>query len=229
MLFEGYNAVVADAICGHPYAGTARWRTPLKKFCPTVASSPARARHTAVIRELRQNCSLGVDVAASLIAGAWPDVRHKRIQFHTSREMPRETLLGPIKTSITIWRYSCAWSLSPAAPNRLARSSVASIGGMVPTDHPMRRARAILEDLVLHVQPPKGCAIVLTERPCCKSSDPNWVATVGPMGPDYAKRYTAKVAELRKTDLRIDWAEIASADKPRRIALRHSELIGEPV
>ena len=29
-------------------------------------------------------------------------------------------------------------------------------------------------DLVLHVQPPKGCAIVLTERPFCRPSDPNW-------------------------------------------------------
>ena len=28
------------------------------------------------------------------------------------------------------------------------------------------------------------------------------------MGPDYTRRYTAKVAELRKTDLRIDWSEV---------------------
>jgi hypothetical protein len=47
---------------------------------------------------------------------------------------------------------------------------------------PMRHARAVLEELVLHVQPPKGCAIVLTERPFSKASDPNWVPTVGPMG-----------------------------------------------
>jgi hypothetical protein len=93
----------------------------------------------------------------------------------------------------------------------------------------MRHARATLEDLVLHVQPPKGCAIVLTERPFRTPSDPNWVATVGPMEPEYTRRYTAKVAELRQTDLRIDWSEVASADGPRRIALRHSELIGEPV
>ena len=93
----------------------------------------------------------------------------------------------------------------------------------------MRHARALLEELVLHVQPPKGCAIVLTERPFNKPSDPNWVATVGPMGPDYTRRYTAKVAELRKTDPRIDWSEVMGLDGPRRIALRRSELIEEPI
>ena len=93
----------------------------------------------------------------------------------------------------------------------------------------MRHARAVLEDLVLHVEPPKGCAIVLTERPFSKSSDPNWVATIGPMGTSYTRRYTAKVAELRKSDLRIDWSEVAALDGPRRIALRHSELIEEPI
>jgi hypothetical protein len=70
----------------------------------------------------------------------------------------------------------------------------------------MRNALAVLEELVLHVQPPKGCAIVLTERPFSKPSDPNWIATVGPMVSAHARRYTAKVAELRKTDLRIDWS-----------------------
>ena len=93
----------------------------------------------------------------------------------------------------------------------------------------MRHARAVLEELVLHVQPPKGCAIVLTERPCSKPSDPNWVAMVGPMGQDYTRRYTAKVAELRKTDLRIHWSEITALDGPRRIALWHSELAEEPI
>ena len=92
----------------------------------------------------------------------------------------------------------------------------------------MRTARAVLEELVLHVQPPKGCAIVLTERPFRTPCDPNWIATVGPMGPEYGKRYTAKVAELRHTDLRIEWSEVTSADGPRRVALRHSELMNSP-
>jgi hypothetical protein len=42
----------------------------------------------------------------------------------------------------------------------------------------MRHARAVLEELMRYVQPPKGCVIVLTERPLTKPADPNWVATV---------------------------------------------------
>jgi hypothetical protein len=93
----------------------------------------------------------------------------------------------------------------------------------------MRHARTVLQELVLHVRPPKGCAIVLTERPFRTPSDPNWVATVGPMGPEYLRRYTAKAAELRQTDLRIDWSEVTSAGGRRRMALRHSELADKPV
>jgi hypothetical protein len=93
----------------------------------------------------------------------------------------------------------------------------------------MRNARAVLEELVLHVQPPKSCVIVLTERPLSKPSDPNWITTVGPMASEFARRYTAKVAELRKTDLRIDWSEVMGVDGPRRIALRHAELVDQPV
>jgi hypothetical protein len=49
------------------------------------------------------------------------------------------------------------------------------------------------------------------------------------MGSEYKKCFTAKVAELRKTDLRVDWSEIRSPNVPRRIALLLSELITEPV
>ena len=61
-------------------------------------------------------------------------------------------------------------------------------------------------------------AIVLTERPFSNPSDPNWIATVGPMVLEYARRYTAKVAELRKTDLRIDWSEVIGVDGPSNSA-----------
>jgi hypothetical protein len=105
----------------------------------------------------------------------------------------------------------------------------AAIASSAISDHPMRNARAVLEELVLHVQAPKGCAIVLIERPLSKPSDPNWIATVDPMVSEYARRYTAKAVELRKTDLRIDWSEVMGVDGRRRIALRHSELIDRPV
>ena len=45
----------------------------------------------------------------------------------------------------------------------------------------MKRAEAMLEELVRHVRPPRGCAIVLAE---CKSTGPtdaNWVAASGNM------------------------------------------------
>ena len=86
-----------------------------------------------------------------------------------------------------------------------------------------------MEELLLAVQPPRGCAIVLIERSFSKPSESNWIATVGPMPPAYNRRYTAKVAGLRKTDPKIDWSQVASPFGPRRIALRHSELIGQPV
>ena len=71
--------------------------------------------------------------------------------------------------------------------------------------------------MVRYVQPPKGCPIVFTERPLNKSDDPNWIVTVGPMGAQYTKRYTEKVAQLRKSDLRVDWSEV-------RVALQFSDL-----
>ena len=93
----------------------------------------------------------------------------------------------------------------------------------------MRDVRDVLKELVRQVQPPKGCAIVLTERPIGNDSEPNWTATVGPMGVDHGRRFTKKVAQLRKTDLRIDWSVLTNVNGPRRIALRLSELIAESV
>ena len=81
-----------------------------------------------------------------------------------------------------------------------------------------------MEELVRYVQPPKGCAIVFTERPLNKSADPNWVVTVGPMGTQYTKRYTEKVAQLRKSDPRVDWSEVKPVDGHRRVALGLSDL-----
>ena len=86
-----------------------------------------------------------------------------------------------------------------------------------------------MEELVCHVRPPKGCAIVFTERPIRNDSEPNWTATVGPMGLEHGRRFTKKVAELRKTDLRVDWSGVVNVDGLSRIALRLSELIAEPV
>ena len=93
----------------------------------------------------------------------------------------------------------------------------------------MRDAREVLEELVRHVQPPQGCAIILTERPIRSSSEPNRTATVGPMGVEHGRLFTKKVAELRNTDLRMDWSALTKVNGLRRVALRLSELTAEPV
>ncbi len=107
-------------------------------------------------------------------------------------------------------------------------SSTDQTGGVGTQPDRSSCARAVSAELVFHVQPPKGCAICFDRTAFNKPSDPNWVATVGPMGPDYTRRHTAKVAELRKTDLRVDWSEVTALDGPHRIAFRHSEIIEEP-
>jgi len=145
--------------------------------------------------------------------------------FAFGRHVSRSSIRA-VKGSITIRRYFVVLIANASGTGQMgAVAKGQRLSGEARPDHPMRQARAVLEDLVLHVQPPKGCAIVLTERPFSNPSDPNWIATVGPMVSEYARRHTAKVAELRKTDLRIDWSEVIGVDGPRRIALRHTELI----
>lgn len=47
------------------------------------------------------------------------------------------------------------------------------------------------------------------------------------MGAQYNKRYTEKVAELRKMDLRIDWSEVNPLDGHRPVVLQYSDLKDE--
>jgi hypothetical protein len=67
----------------------------------------------------------------------------------------------------------------------------------------MRTAEAVLRELVFHVQPPAGCAIVLTEW----QAEPNWVAACGTMEAQKLKRYNEKLAQLRESDPVIDWSD----------------------
>jgi hypothetical protein len=83
----------------------------------------------------------------------------------------------------------------------------------------MRSAEAVLEELVLHVRPPRGCAIVLTEWKSSGPTDPNWVAASGNMEMPKLVRYGEKIAELRKTDPQIDWSDVKILAGRRRVAL----------
>jgi hypothetical protein len=88
----------------------------------------------------------------------------------------------------------------------------------------MRSANAVLRELVLHVQPPRGCAIVLMEWASSGPVDPNWVIATGNMAPPQMQRYTERVAELRKSDTEIDWSDVAMPVGHRRVALWVSEV-----
>jgi hypothetical protein len=83
----------------------------------------------------------------------------------------------------------------------------------------MKTAEAMLKELLLHVRPPRGCAIVLTERESSGPKNLNWVASAGITAPHLADLFAEKVAELRKTDPKIDWS-----DSPRRLARWLSEV-----
>ena len=87
----------------------------------------------------------------------------------------------------------------------------------------MKRAEAMLEELVRHVRPPRGCAIVLME---CKSTGPthsNWVAASGNMELQELIRYSEKIAGWRWTDPQIDWSGVKVLAGQRRVVLWLSE------
>ncbi len=71
----------------------------------------------------------------------------------------------------------------------------------------MKTAQAILKELILHVSPPAGCAIVLTEESSRGSAEPNWIAACGNLEARKLARYNEKLIELRKADPIIDWTE----------------------
>ncbi len=88
----------------------------------------------------------------------------------------------------------------------------------------MKRAEAMLEELVRHVRPPRGCAIVLME---CKSTGPtdsNWVAASGNMELQELIRYSEKIAGWRWTDPQIDWSGVKVLAGQRRVVLWLSEV-----
>jgi hypothetical protein len=69
----------------------------------------------------------------------------------------------------------------------------------------VRKARDVLVDLIKHTQPPRGCAVVLTEFDRTPKS--NWVAAAGLMGTTANARYLEKLGELEKSDSIVDWSD----------------------
>jgi hypothetical protein len=74
----------------------------------------------------------------------------------------------------------------------------------------MKHAEAMLRELILHVRPPVGCAIVLLEWEPKGPDDQNWIASSGNMDAERLLRFNEKVAELRRTDRIVDWSDVHS-------------------
>jgi hypothetical protein len=88
----------------------------------------------------------------------------------------------------------------------------------------MKSARELLNEIVRYVQPPRGCAVVLAERKSDLPPEPNWTAASGVMQEPALSCYMNKIAELRKSDPKVDWSKEKFIDGLRRIALWLSEL-----
>jgi len=69
----------------------------------------------------------------------------------------------------------------------------------------LKTANALIGELGSAVRPPEGIAIVLTEEP---GAQPNWVAAAGMMEAALTDKFSAKVAELRKSDPLVDWTGV---------------------
>lgn len=77
----------------------------------------------------------------------------------------------------------------------------------------MRTAAQLLKEIALHVKPPRGIAIVLTESP---RGYPNWIATAGVLSTSKADQFAGKVAALRRSDPVIDWSDVEERIGERR-------------
>jgi hypothetical protein len=66
----------------------------------------------------------------------------------------------------------------------------------------LKRAKELVSEIGLAVQPPRGVPIVLIEDP---DSQPNWVAAAGPMESALTHKFGRKVIELRESNPLIDW------------------------
>jgi hypothetical protein len=91
----------------------------------------------------------------------------------------------------------------------------------------VRTAETILDEILDHVRPNKGCAVVILERASKSANNPNWVASSGVMTSDQNTRFSTRVAALRRSDTLVDWENIVERDGEwRRVAKWFSEVEG---
>ena len=83
----------------------------------------------------------------------------------------------------------------------------------------LRSAESILRELILIVQPPRGCEIRVTERISSGAFEPNWGSTCGNLEPLKLALYDQKVADLRKAHPKIDWSDVKAVANWRGVPL----------
>jgi hypothetical protein len=86
----------------------------------------------------------------------------------------------------------------------------------------MKTASELLDEILRHVKPPRGCAVVLAEE---TNGEPNWIASTGVMHDEALGRFNTKTVDLRKAHPCIDWSGVTAPEGGRRrIAKYFSEL-----
>jgi hypothetical protein len=88
----------------------------------------------------------------------------------------------------------------------------------------MMTARSIVEELIRHVDPPRGTPIVVNEAPSTKADDPNWIEYPAVMDALRRRLLSEKAAELRKSHPLIDWSDGDGTPGLRRVAMWAPEL-----
>ena len=82
----------------------------------------------------------------------------------------------------------------------------------------LRSAESILKEVIVHVQPPRGCEIRLTERLADGAFGPNWSSTSGDLEPLKLALYDQNINDLRKTNPKIDWSDVKLVEGSRSLA-----------
>jgi hypothetical protein len=80
----------------------------------------------------------------------------------------------------------------------------------------MKTAAELLDEILRHVQPPRGTTVVITEEPPEKDGEPNWIASTSDMDLVRLGRFNDKLGELRKSDSLIDWGGVMDRQGNRR-------------
>jgi hypothetical protein len=83
----------------------------------------------------------------------------------------------------------------------------------------MKKAEALLSELVEHVRPPKGCPVKLKEWPANALTIRNWIAIRGDMPDAERERFDKKVVQLRQTDPHVDWSAVNESEDLRRVLI----------